>query len=405
MALGALAGLALAVPAFLTGGWAYGLATTLLSVGAFLAAGTSAFPVAWVPAEPGGRLPRWRLAAKAAADEALAGYFICFARIPSGDHARKAVEQLREFERASVSLRTKQADAASENPEASGNLKTVVTGAMGRTLEVVSFDSGYRCPAGMPYSPEWVQALGNARCRLRVFRHDRPGRPWLIGIHGYRMGIDWLDFRLFPPRELADGLGVNLVLPTLPLHGSRRYGPRSGDQFLDGGLLDLYYAESQTLWDLRRTVSWIRQQDPDARIGVLGYSLGGYNAALMASYLSGLDFVIAGIPVSDFASVIWLSLPAPHRRYFEAEGLSRKSYEALLDTVSPLRMPPRLPPERLAIFAGTVDRVVPPSQPLQLARHWGVPVRWYSGGHLTFRNEPVIGEAIRSVMAAAGWNE
>lgn len=405
MALGALAGVLLALPVLLAAGWGYGLTVALLSVGAFIAAGTSAFPVTWNPVDSERRVPRWRLAAKAAADEALAGYFVCFARIPSGSHARETVQQINDIKPARAAWGIKDDAADIENPETLTDLKTVATRRRGRTLEVVSFDSGYRCPVGVQYCPEWMQARTNARCRLRVFRQGQPGRPWLIGIHGYRMGGDWLDLQLFPPRKLADGLGLNLVLPVLPLHGARRYGLRSGDRFLDGGLLDLCYAISQSLWDLRRTVTWIRGQEQEARIGVLGYSLGGYNAALMASHQDGLDFVIAGIPVVDFASIVWLSLPTPHRRYFEAEGLSRQRYEALLDLVSPLRQPPKLPPERLAIFAGSVDRIVPPAQPLQLARHWGVPVHWFAGGHLSFRNEPVVDATIRGMMASAGWND
>lgn len=406
MALSALAGVVLALPTLLMGGWVYGLTVALLSVGSFLGAGTSALPAVTAnPPDQTRRWFRWRLAAKAAADEALAGYFICFARIPSGHRARETVERVRELVPEHVDWGIAGNSSYNGGPEAFGNLKSVLTRRMGRALEVISFDSGYRCPtAGAHYYPEWIQARSNARCRLRVFRQNRPGRPWLIGIHGYRMGSDWLDLQLFPPRELTDALGLNLVLPTLPLHGSRKCGLRSGDRFLDGGLLGLCYAEAQSLWDLRRTVAWIRQQEVDARIGVLGYSLGGYNAALMASHEDGLDFVIAGIPVVDLAAIVWLSLPAPHRRYFEAEGLSREYYEALLRPLSPLSHPPKRPSVRLAIFAGTVDRVVPSSQPIRLARHWGVPVRWYAGGHLGFRKEPVVNATIRETMAAAGWD-
>ena len=407
MALGALAGLLLALPTFLVSGWAYGLMLALLSAGSFLASGAAVLSVANFNLSSQVRSQSyWRLAAKAAADEALAGYFICFARIPSGHHALESIERIRELDPEKVDWGVaNESSSNTEDHSGPDDLKTASIRRMGRRMEVVSFASGYRCPTeGAGYQPEWIQAPGNARCRVRVFRQGQSGRPWLIGIHGYRMGGDWLDCRLFSPREFTDGLGVNLVLPTLPLHGSRRYGIRSGDHFLDGGLLDLCYAESQSLWDLQRTVTWIRQQEHDARIGILGYSLGGYNAALMASHQDGLDFVIAGIPVVDFASMVWLSLPAPHRRYFEAEGLSKQDYEALLNPLSPLRYPPKLPSERLAIFAGTVDQVVPPAQPLQLAKHWKVPVHWYAGGHLGFRNEPVVSATIRDTMAAAGWD-
>ena len=59
---------------------------------------------------------------------------------------------------------------------------------------------------------------------------------------------------LFAPHILHDRYGLNLVLPVLPLHGPRRIGRQSGDHFLDGDLLDLLHAETQALWDLRRTI-------------------------------------------------------------------------------------------------------------------------------------------------------
>src|SRR3546814_12664071 len=73
-------------------------------------------------------------------------------------------------------------------------------------------------------------------------------------------------------------------LPVLPLHGPRSTGLRSGDHYLDGDMTDLVYAESQALWDLRRTLAWLRANESGARVGVYGISLGGYNAALLSGY-------------------------------------------------------------------------------------------------------------------------
>src|SRR3546814_8174322 len=51
-------------------------------------------------------------------------------------------------------------------------------------------------------------------------------------------------------------------------------------------MTDLVYAESQALWDLRRTLAWLRANESGARVGVYGISLGGYNAALLSGYRS-----------------------------------------------------------------------------------------------------------------------
>jgi hypothetical protein len=281
--------------------------------------------------------------------------------------------------------------------------RLVAARGVGRDFERLSFTSGFVPDAQLPGAALWLEHLPNRECFANVFRQNEPGRPWLLCVHGYRMGTPFLDLRLFAPHILHERLGLNVVMPTLPLHGPRRIGRQSGDHFLDGDLLDLLHAESQALWDLRRTIAWIRMQEPDAKIGVLGYSLGGYNAALLAGHQPGLDFVVAGIPVCDFASTLWRHIPIPQRDYFVAQGLDESRYRRLLSVVSPTQATPMLAADRLHIFAGTADRVVPPEQPLRLAHHWGRDISWFPGAHLTFRGERSVVRCIQDAMTGAGW--
>src|SRR3546814_18119954 len=113
------------------------------------------------------------------------------------------------------------------------------------------------------------------------------------------MGAPWMDLNLFSPRWLHQKLGLNIIQPVLPLHGPRSTGWRSGDHYLDGDMTDLVYAESQALWDLRRTLAWLRANESGARVGVYGISLGGYNAALLSGSDKELVVVVARIPVVE----------------------------------------------------------------------------------------------------------
>jgi len=273
----------------------------------------------------------------------------------------------------------------------------------GWTYERVSYPSAYTPDPEMPGADVWAQHQNNRQAVAWVLRHPGPPRPWLICVHGYRMGEPWMDFLLFPPRWLHERLGLNLFIPVLPLHGPRRVGLRSGDQYLDGNPLDLLYAQVQALWDLRRGLAWLRSQEDNARIGVMGYSLGGYNATLLAQYDDKLDFVVAGIAPSDLAAALWRHLPPAHRDYLAAHGLDLDRYRRLLHPVSPLAQPPKLERDRLYIFAGTGDRLVLPDQSLALAKHWQAPIQWYQGAHLTFRSEAVVKAHIEAAMQRAGW--
>lgn len=272
----------------------------------------------------------------------------------------------------------------------------------GHQLEHLSFASEYEPLAGLPGRERWLGYKDNATAHALVFRHagDEP-RPWLIGIHGYQMGTPLLDFSLFPPEYLHKELGFNLVLPTLPLHGPRRIGKISGNGYLSGEALDTLNAQTQATWDIRRILSWIRTQDPQG-INVLGYSLGGYNTALLASLEEGLNSAIAGIALTDFADIIWRHGPNQLLTAFAEQGVTQSTLAELFTVVSPLAMAPKLPKERLALFAGTVDRIVPPYHQTRLWHHWQQPeIVWYQGGHLTFRHEKTVRDLIQTTLKPA----
>lgn len=405
-ALASALGLLLAVPAVLFLSMLGGVLAVVMSLAAFIHAGRTALllaePAVGAP-EPPADFRTW---AKAALDEALIGYFLSLAKLPTGAEAEKLTRDAAVMEAVLVQ-RGWLDDPASFHGRPTAPDDARVKPARFRDFDYqrLRFTSGFQPHPEVPGAALWASYVPNRECVASVFRQPTGGRPWLLCIHGYRMGTKYFDLRLFAPHILHRRLGLNVVMPTLPLHGPRRIGRQSGDQYLDGDPLDLLHAQTQALWDLRRTIAWIRAQEPDARIGVLGYSLGGYNAALLATHEPGLDFVISGIPVADFATVLWQHVPIPLRRYFESEELTRERYQKLLHVVSPLALPPKLPAERLHLFAGSADRVVPPVQPLKLSTHWQRPVHWFPGAHLTFRGERAVVRCIDDAMTGVGWKQ
>ena len=90
------------------------------------------------------------------------------------------------------------------------------------------------------------------------------------------MGTPLIDLLAFQPEIFHRRLGLNLLVPTLPLHGPRKSGRRSGDGFLSGDPLDTLHAEAQAMWDLRRLLGWLREDQaaaPDRRDGLLARRL------------------------------------------------------------------------------------------------------------------------------------
>ena len=56
-----------------------------------------------------------------------------------------------------------------------------------------------------------------------LLRH-KEHRPWLVCVHGAEMGRAALDLALFRAWHLHEDLGLNVVLPVLPMHGPRGTG-------------------------------------------------------------------------------------------------------------------------------------------------------------------------------------
>lgn len=405
MALGGAAGVLLFLPAWIAGDFFSALLALAGSVASFLAAGR--LGLVREPVRPGAEPPDigLKMDAKTALDEALLGYFVIGAQVPSGDEARGMCE---DAERMIEVFRARgwDRDAAGMHPAPPPPDKTWIESArsLGHDYERLRFDSGYVPDPALPGAELWNSYAANHRCEVRVLRHPGRPRPWLLCVHGYRMGMPWMDFGLFAPDWLHHRMGLNILQPVLPLHGPRRVGKRSGDYFLDGDPLDLVFAESQALWDLRRTLAWLRATEDNPRIGVFGISLGGYNTALLANYEGGLDFAVAGVPVLDFSTALLRFISPSHMEYFRSFGLDEQRYAEVLSVVSPLSRPPLIPRERRHIVAAAGDRVVLPDQPLLLAKHWDVPVTWYQGSHLTVRREREPRRVLREAVARAGWS-
>lgn len=405
-ALGAFAGLIVGPFSILWAGWTGGLALWLLSFASAWAAGRLALRLQ----EPWPDVPlpahRLRTSLEVAVDCAVLAQMSVTApaRALRGNSARVAGE----VKEALALYRERGWIDAPERyhrtPPPLEKVELRRRRARGIPFEHLSFESGYEPHEDEPGRERW---LSYAPCRTAhawVLRHgeDGGGRPWLVCIHGYQMGTPLVDLGAFRPEWLHRKLGLNLVLPVLPMHGPRRIRRVSGDGFLSGELLDTVHALAQTAWDVRRIVSWVRAQGGD-RIGVYGLSLGGYSTALVASLEPGFEVAIAGIPATDFARLSWKHGPADSLRRAEEAGIGLGETTDLKKVVSPLVLRPKLPRERRYVFGGSADQLVPPDLVRDLWLHWERPaMHWYPGAHCTFGLHGPVRRFIESALAESG---
>lgn len=289
---------------------------------------------------------------------------------------------------------------ATPPPLESADLRT--TSVRGWSYDHLSFASGYEPPEGEPGRERYLSYAPPRTGHAWVMRQKSEGRPWLICIHGYQMGVPLVDFGAFRPEWLHRRHGLNLVLPVLPMHGPRKIRRISGDGMLSGDLMDTVHAFAQAAWDLRRVVSWVRAQGA-TQIGVFGLSLGGYSTALLSCFEEDLACAVAGIPATDFARLSWRHGPPDSLRRAEELGVGLNETKDLKRVVSPLALEPKVPHERRYIFGGSADQLVPPDQVRDLWRHWGQPkILWYPGAHVTFPAHPQVRRFIDDAFRESG---
>ena len=101
----------------------------------------------------------------------------------------------------------------------------------------------------------------------------RTDRPWVIAVHGFCMGFPFMDFQGLQAARIHHELGMNVALPVLPLHGSRRVTLVSGEPLLSFELMNTVHGLTQAVWDIRRLIHRLREQGATS-ISLYGVSLG-----------------------------------------------------------------------------------------------------------------------------------
>ena len=269
-----------------------------------------------------------------------------------------------------------------------------------RSHERMSFDSGYAPHPGEPGDQRWMSYPGSGREYALMLRHPEP-RPWLVCVHGTEMGRAGLDLTLFRAWHLHEDLGLNVVIPVLPMHGPRAKGLPKGAVFPGEDVMDDVHGTAQAVWDVRRILAWIRAEQPGMRIGLNSISLGGYIAALVASLDDDLTCAILGVPPSNLVDLLGrhsgLHRDDPRHRTLELA----KPIGAML---SPLSLQPKVSAQGRFIYAGVADRIVHPrEQVLQLWEHWGRPeIGWYHGGHTGFFEARPVQRYVDAALTQSG---
>jgi len=396
---GAVVGLAFAVPLLL-----FAPMTALLLGALSAGAGLAAARLAAEDLEPAEDQPvpelDLRLTAEIALDESVIGILTTMMGVYSRPVQARVGEELEEtldWLRAGGWLN--EPAGFHEAPPSMGPVAIAAARTAGLDYEVMRFESEFEPRRGAPGRERWLGYANNRSAEVRIIRAQR-SRDWLICVHGLAMGRTWFDLRAMGAGWLHRR-GLNLAFPVLPLHGPRAVNSlASGAGFITGDVANTLHALTQTAWDIRRLVAWLREEGAE-RIGLVGLSLGGYTTALVASLEDDIDCAIAGIPAAEFGELTCYHANGRALALAAEAGITPERISTALTPVAPLMLTPRIPREQRFIFGALADRFVPPAQVEALWRHWDKPeISWYPGGHLGFRFHTSVREFVGRALDA-----
>lgn len=273
--------------------------------------------------------------------------------------------------------------------------------ALGESYRRIWWPSGYEPRTEEPGAGRWAAFKNNRTASAWLLEHDDGPRPWMVGVHGFGTGAAVADMITFRALHVYHELGWNVAAIVLPVHGARRPSRIGGEDFLGFDMMNCVHALSQSVWDVRRLLSWVRSQDPTA-LALYGVSLGGYVTSLTTCFDGDLDAVIAGIPVCDFPALFARQSPRHVRERAVQHGILEGNVEQVHRVVSPLAMPCRVPEDRRFVFAGLGDRMAVPAQAAALWEHWNRPsIRWFPGNHVGYLWSSKVGDYVDGVLTGA----
>jgi len=145
----------------------------------------------------------------------------------------------------------------------------------------------------------------------------------------------------------------------------------------------------------------------------MGYSLGGYMAALLACVRDDLRAVVIGAAGDSVVSpILDTRLGVNVREDLSQSGMhARDRLEEAWGVISPGRLTPRVSRDRILMVAGEWDRIMLRASVQRLHEAWGSPaLRWEPQGHysllavpgrLVWRSLPFLRERLEKPGGAA----
>ena len=249
------------------------------------------------------------------------------------------------------------------------------------------------------------QYLGYANNRTGYFlrwTHGDPNRKTVLCLHGYMLGEPRQAEKMFKVHSLYT-MGLDVALFITPFHWRRAPGnPSQRGIFLQpDDVVMTCECIGQTMHDLYATMQILGQVGAGS-IGIIGASLGGYNAALFTSLSNTMVFTALMVPAVDFSQPFG---PDTAKLPFAPSPSLLEKMNQVWTLHSPLNFTPRISNENILIIASRGDKLCPFEHVKALCEEWAWPRHHFmTGGHWLVLHPKERGRAWYEFLADMGFN-
>jgi pimeloyl-ACP methyl ester carboxylesterase len=252
------------------------------------------------------------------------------------------------------------------------------------------------------FREEYASLEPNERVESRAWFHEDRPRPVVIFLHGFSAPDYRINKMWFSAQRYYDA-GLDVVFMNLPLHGGRLPSSAAfhGAAIIQPSVWRLSEACAQGVMDLRILIRYLLARGAP-KVGIVGYSWGGFHASMLACLEPRTDFIVSIAPVVSIADLV---MSWPTRTFFEESldepALMIRELRKILAPFTPLSHPLSIPKDRVLLAASANDGIIPAIHTEALWEHFGRPeVYWSCGGHiLYFDKERVTDRALNFIRS------
>ncbi len=250
-------------------------------------------------------------------------------------------------------------------------------------VQVFQFSSQY-VPRNPYIRNHYLSYKNNRRGYLVRWTHEDAGRDTVLCLHGYMLGDPKQAEKMFKVRKLYNQ-GLDVVLFITPFHWKRSpsVSSKKGIFLQPEDVVMTCECMGQAMFDLNTTTQILKAFGAK-RIGMIGASLGGYNAGLFTALKDVMAFTAMMVPAVNFSKPLG---PDSARLPFTVSPELRQKMNHVWQLHSPLNFLPRISKEKILIVASRGDKLCPFEYVTALCEKWSWPRHYFmNGGHWLILN-------------------